>query len=733
MPTPIQSSLDFQGTSKALNLLDPTNAQDAATKIYVDNSITNINNGMIVVNEFTALTTSAGNWAPNDILIRFQITTNAGAITSTVWYTSNGTTLVTIPIVGTDVEDLDKTRNSRLSSIDTKTPALGQALAVGSTPVVLTAAQITTLTPLSNPLEPSLTSSGSIASINGAVTLNLNGQYANAVFQISGTWTGTLVFEASNDNFATQFTTINALRAGDNTISQAIVDSTINDLYRVTVSGFGNVRVRASTAMTGSAAVIAIASTKTSGVFLNFPLPAGANTIGAVNVNGTVPVSLSSDADSTSTGTLAAAAQTVTLIMGGKSAVGIVITGTWAGTITFEGSVDGTNWNSINAVAASTSTPQSTTVVNGLFRLTPAGLLQVRANMTAFTSGTATLTMRASAGTGGTFANQIVPTTLISNPPEGLVSTGNSSVVNLAGNAVFTGTAEDVTNYASIKINVYSSHVSATNGLSYQQSHDGVLWFPTDNYTIPALTQKSFSTSANIKFFRVVYTNGATATTQLVIQTLYHKSDKQPSSVRPQDGRANDNDFSEGLAFLMGYNSVADAWNRVGVMAANVNGNETLADKLKVNASLRMIDTAQAVGSQLVGATGTQAGGLNVNVRNSSNLVVTATGVSGAAVTLTLPAVAAQFHYITSIDILIYATAARTGAATPLVVTTTNITGAPAFTFETAQAIGTNTPIQKLNSSTPLKSTTINTATTIVAPIATAGIWRMTVTYFTGT
>ncbi len=37
--------------------------------------------------------------------------------------------------------------NSNTASIDTKTPALGQALAAGSVPVVLTAAQLTTLTP----------------------------------------------------------------------------------------------------------------------------------------------------------------------------------------------------------------------------------------------------------------------------------------------------------------------------------------------------------------------------------------------------------------------------------------------------------------------------------------------------------------------------------------------------------------------------------------------------------
>lgn len=42
---------------------------------------------------------------------------------------------------------LQSTGNSSLNSIDAKTPALGQALAAASVPVVLTAAQISTLTP----------------------------------------------------------------------------------------------------------------------------------------------------------------------------------------------------------------------------------------------------------------------------------------------------------------------------------------------------------------------------------------------------------------------------------------------------------------------------------------------------------------------------------------------------------------------------------------------------------
>jgi hypothetical protein len=70
-------------------------------------------------------------------------------------------------------------------------------------------------------------------------------------------------------------------------------------------------------------------------------------------------------------------------------------------------------------------------------------------------------------------------------------------------------------------------------------------------------------------------------------------------------------------------------------------------------------------------------------------LCVTATGISGAAVTATLPLVVGQFHYITSIRVSAYNVAARTGSATPVVVTTTNLPGTPAFTFGSAGAIGT--------------------------------------------
>lgn len=56
-----------------------------------------------------------------------------------------------------------------LAAIDTKTPALGQALAAASLPVVLTAAQLTTLTPPAAPTNYALETGGNLASAAASV------------------------------------------------------------------------------------------------------------------------------------------------------------------------------------------------------------------------------------------------------------------------------------------------------------------------------------------------------------------------------------------------------------------------------------------------------------------------------------------------------------------------------------------------------------------------------------
>jgi hypothetical protein len=139
----------------------------------------------------------------------------------------------------------------------------------------------------------------------------------------------------------------------------------------------------------------------------------------------------------------------------------------------------------------------------------------------------------------------------------------NSSVTTLAASGVFTGTSEDVSQYAEIRVEVFSDVASGTDGFSMQQSSNGTNWDIQDNYTIPAATGKVFGVGVAAKFFRLVYTNGATIQASFRLQTIYHKVRTKPSSQRPSDGRTNDNDMEENLAYMMNYDATTNTWGRV--------------------------------------------------------------------------------------------------------------------------------------------------------------------------
>ena len=62
--------------------------------------------------------------------------------------------------------------------------------------------------------------------------------------------------------------------------------------------------------------------------------------------------------------------------------------GTWAGTLTFENTIDGTTWDSIRAEDLSTGTLATTTTANGTFRIDASGLFRTRVRFSTDTSGT---------------------------------------------------------------------------------------------------------------------------------------------------------------------------------------------------------------------------------------------------------------------------------------------------------------------------------------------------------
>lgn len=280
-----------------------------------------------------------------------------------------------------------------------------------------------------------------------------------------------------------------------------------------------------------------------------------------------------------------------------------------------------------------------------------------------FFQATQPVSIAASVAVTGSFFQATQPvsgTVAISNYPaiqnvtainNGVVSSTNSTAANLGVGAIFTGTGEDVSEYSTIVVNVFASHASATDGLMLQQSIDNTNWDLSDTFSIPAASGKTFSVGVQAKFFRIVYTNGATLTTSLRVQTLYSRTAKKFSSVRPQDARSNDNDFEEILGYSMAYNGTT--WDRVrsaakSIQAANALATQDLKDSGRVHVSI--------YGYQVPGIITTEAlfgAGLTFSSRDG------AAGVQGQQFAVT----AGKRFRIQSLSVTIKNTAAAAGTS----------------------------------------------------------------------
>jgi len=135
---------------------------------------------------------------------------------------------------------------------------------------------------------------------------------------------------------------------------------------------------------------------------------------------------------------------------------------------------------------------------------------------------------------------------------DGRISKLNSTSTVLAWGWVFTWTAENIVDVWVIVISVIASHISAINWLSVQFSSDWTNWDITDVFTIPATTGKTFSFQPAWKFFRVVYTNGATLQTYFRLQTLLKATYVKPSSHKIQDAISTDDDAELTKSVLTG-------------------------------------------------------------------------------------------------------------------------------------------------------------------------------------
>jgi putative flippase GtrA len=73
--------------------------------------------------------------------------------------------------------------------------------------------------------------------------------------------------------------------------------------------------------------------------------------------------------------------------------VGIQLTGTWAGTVTFEATVDGSTWVTVAAVPAAGGASVTSATANGVWTVENKGFSGVRARFSTATSGTVVATL----------------------------------------------------------------------------------------------------------------------------------------------------------------------------------------------------------------------------------------------------------------------------------------------------------------------------------------------------
>lgn len=77
-----------------------------------------------------------------------------------------------------------------------------------------------------------------------------------------------------------------------------------------------------------------------------------------------------------------------------RSYVGIQLSGTWTGTVTFEASIDGTNFATVSMTPSNSTTVVTTATGNGVWSVQNTGYAIIRVRFSTASSGTVTVTVK---------------------------------------------------------------------------------------------------------------------------------------------------------------------------------------------------------------------------------------------------------------------------------------------------------------------------------------------------
>lgn len=233
----------------------PTGASTSAAQVTMEAAINTLlkpaNTLAAVTTVGTVTTVSAVTSITNSVTIKADTAINqTNALKVDGSAVTQPISAASLPLpTGASTSANQTTTNASLASIDTKTPALGQALAAASVPVVLTAAQLSTLTPLTS------------------VTANAGTNLNTSLLALDST-------VAKDASLTTINNSINTLLKPANTLAAVTTVSTVTTVGAVT--SITNA-LPAGTNNIGDVDVLTLPA-----------IPTGTNSIGSVGINGKV-------------------------------------------------------------------------------------------------------------------------------------------------------------------------------------------------------------------------------------------------------------------------------------------------------------------------------------------------------------------------------------------------------------------------------------------------------------
>jgi hypothetical protein len=119
----------------------------------------------------------------------------------------------------------------------------------------------------------------------------------------------------------------------------------------------------------------------------------------------------------------------------------------------------------------------------------------------------------------------------------GVVDSTNSSTTPLGAGGIFTGATFDAKDFATLSLSVTSDQSSAVNGISVQFSQDGINWDHIHAYTyVTSGNGLSYNLPVEMRYCRVVYTNGGTAQGSFRLQSVFRRTSVPPSVYTIEQG-----------------------------------------------------------------------------------------------------------------------------------------------------------------------------------------------------